>query len=275
MLGAASDASRLDAATDAFTPDARDTGRTIDVGNDAFTPSDAGRDAFTPSDAGRDMGVDSGMPGETACTGALASAVICDGFETDPGPWAGLNVHFGTVAADSLQAQRGTHALHAQITTFSGHAARYIDTLGPFTTGDIWIRGSLFIPSSAVVNDFTWFSIVENMPPYHGISLGMGSDLAVGSYSTISSTYTSDSALTLPRDTWTCLELHIQLSATAGSVEINRGGVLGASSTGINTIPAAGFAQFSVGIDYSSAAQGATEVWIDEVALSRSRLPCP
>lgn len=263
---AASPDTGVDAALDAFRPDS---------GIDAFVPSDAGTDAPLAPDTGSDAGHDGGMPGSTGCSAELATAIVCDGFETDPGPWVGRNEHLGTVVGDGLQAARGNRSLHAQTTAGSGHGARYIDTLGPYTSGDLWVRAYVYIPAAAPVSDFTWLSIGESAAPYAGISLGMGTGNTIGSYSTVSMTYVADAALTLTRDTWTCLELHVAVSDTAGVIEIYRNGTLAASHTGLDTNPGSGFSGFGVGIDYTDPMQAAMETWVDEVALSRSRLPCP
>lgn len=292
VQGVLSDAAGIDAASDGATTDvgsdtgldtgvhigvdaASDAAHASDGGNDAFAAVDVGIDAFLPVDGGRDAGHDAGMPGDTGCTGALASALICDGFETDPGPWSGRTEHLGTVVADGVEAFRGTRGLHAQLTASGGQAAREAEGLGPFTSGDLWMRVSLYIPTAAVVSDFTWFSIGEVAPPYAGISLGMGGDGHIGSYSSISNSYVSNDGLTMTRDHWTCLELHVLVSDTAGAIEVYREGMLGASTTGIDTRPGAGFTRWAVGVDYADPTQGPIEVWLDEVALSRSRLACP
>ena len=290
VQGALPDAAGIDAASDAFT--AADTGAgtdsgtdaasvvdaaSFDAGIDAFVPPlDAGADAYVPADTGSDAGHDAGMPGDTGCSTTLAAALICDGFESDPGPWTGRDERMGLVVTDGVQAARGTRALHARTTAAGGQASRGVDPIGPFTSGELWIRMSLFVPASAVVNDFTWVSMGETVAPYGGISLGMGSDDATGSYSSISGDYVSDSTLVLPRDTWACLELHVVISDTAGAIEVYREGALRASRSGIDTRPGGGFSYFSAGVDYTDpVTQGPIEIWLDEVALSRTRVPCP
>lgn len=269
-----------DADVDAFTPPI-DTGidaltPPVDTGIDAFTPPvDAGHDAFTPPvDTGADAGHDAGMPGDTGCGAELAAALVCDGFESEPGPWTARSERSGTVVSDSLQALRGTRAMHPRTTAGGGEASRRVDALGPFTSGELWVRISTFLPAGAAEDNFTWFSIGETSPPYAGLSLGMGASV-IGSYSTISGDWVSNDTLTVPYDTWTCLELHVAISDTAGSIEVYENGTLGASTTGIDTLPATGFTSFSIGIDYTDAAQPPLELWLDEVALSRTRLPCP
>jgi hypothetical protein len=285
VQGPISDAAGIDAAMDAAMP-ADDAAGHDAAGEDAARP-DTGADAFAANDAftgddahALDVGTDAangdgGMHGDTGCTGALSTALVCDGFETDPGPWSGRNESGGSVMTDGTLAQRGTRSLHAATTVAGGNADRELVPIGPFTTGDLWARASIYLPSSAVVSNFTWLYIGESIAPYAGVSLGMGGDGAAGAYSQISLTYTSDSTLVVPRDRWTCLELHVHLSDTAGTVEIYIDGTLGSSSTGIDTNPATGFTQFLAGIDYTDATQAPLEIWLDEVALSRSRLACP
>jgi hypothetical protein len=269
------DANRPDApGTDAFVPDAFVSDAFVsDSGIDAYV-ADTGHDAAAPIDAGIDAGTDAGHPGDTACATTFAGAIVCDGFESEPGPWTGRTETMGVVTTDGMQAVRGTRALHARITGAGGQAAREAEALGPFTSGDLWIRISAYVPSTATLYDFTWLSIGEVVAPYAGISLGLGGS-DVGSYSSISGTYVSDASLTIARDTWTCLELHVVVSDTVGVIEVYREGTLAASHTGIDTNPGGGFTRFAVGIDYADPMQGATETFLDEVVLSRTRHACP
>ncbi len=132
----------------------------------------------------------------------------------------------------------------------------------------------MFVPSAAVVRDFTFFAIGETVSPYHGVSLGIGGDDRAGAYSTISATYVQHSA-TVPRDRWVCFELHVAIDETAGVIEVYMDGVRGGTRDTLDTVPAAGFDYLLAGIGYSGPMQDPLTVYLDEVALSTSRLPCP
>jgi len=169
----------------------------------------------------------------------------------------------------------GAFSLHPETTALGGMAAR-THAVGPFTDGDLWLRTSLYLPGAAALQDFTFLNIGESVEPYFGASLGFGSDGRAGAYSTISATYVSDfDGLLIPRDTWVCLELHLVVDPSAGAIEIYLDGTRRASATGLNTVPGGGHSRFSAGIPWSDPAQGPVALYLDEVALSRVRLPCP
>lgn len=247
---------------------------------DAATVDAARSDGAVEHDAGaRDAGpADAalGDAGELAseCAGALASAILCDGFETDPGPWESPLIRSGVVATTSTRAQRGARALHAETTATNGQAALTSPELGAFMDGDLWARASIYLPASAIADDFTFMYTGEGVDPYEGISLGVGAGVA-GAYSTLTATYVSNDALIVPRDRWVCFELHIAVSATAGTIEIYMDGERFASMSGLRTLPASGYRYFVAGLDYTDPAQPPVEIFMDEVVYSRTRLPCP
>ncbi|MCB9597879.1 MAG: hypothetical protein H6719_34495 [Sandaracinaceae bacterium] len=250
------------------------------VGMDAAVGSDAGLDAGGADAGGTDAGSDAGTPdsgaGETGCDGPLAGAILCDGFESSPGPWTLRAERTGSATRTTTRAQVGAYSFDSVTTAINGQASLGARGLGPYTDADLWMRVSLYVPSAAAVDDFTFLYVGEDVSPFHGVSLGMGSDGRAGAYSTISANYVSSfDALLVPRDRWVCFEVHVAVASSGGAIEVFMDGTLRAGMTGLDTLPGAGFTIAYSGIDYTGPAQGPLEVFLDEYALSRTRLACP
>ena len=78
---------------------------------------------------------------------------------------------------------------------------------------------------------------------------------------------------TMPHDRWTCIQMKIDVGATGG-FEISVDGTPVVSKTGLDTLPASGYGAMNAGITYTAGAQGAAEIFFDEVAAGTSPLPC-
>jgi hypothetical protein len=79
---------------------------------------------------------------------------------------------------------------------------------------------------------------------------------------------------TFPRDRWVCVELHVSIDATDGLFEAYLDGVLAVTSGHVKSLPADGFTAAEVGVKYAGAMQGPVEVYVDDVAVARTRIPC-
>ena len=75
-------------------------------------------------------------------------------------------------------------------------------------------------------------------------------------------------------DRWQCIEVHVVQSDTDGSVEVFVDGTSVLLQTGFGTRPAGGYGMIGAGITYSSPAQVPLELYLDELAIGTTRLPC-
>lgn len=82
------------------------------------------------------------------------------------------------------------------------------------------------------------------------------------------------SAVSVPRDTWHCIQLEVKVSDAAGAVTLRLDGTAVQSLTGVNTRPVGGISNGNAGVLYIAPAGATGEVWFDEVALAASPLPC-
>jgi hypothetical protein len=200
--------------------------------------------------------------------------IFCDGFE-DPtfSRWAFNVVSNGTLTQSTTRFRSGAGSLRATTGAASmGNAARYAtDTLASQKAGDIWLRYYYYVPSSTVVTShFSAGVISEIVPPYFGFALlVLPTRVEIGASGTF-----YQGTVTFPRDRWTCVELHVQIDPTAGIFEAYLDGTLAVRSSPTNTLPTDGYTSAEVGIHYADASQGPVEVYVDDVSVANTRLPC-
>lgn len=257
-------------ASDAGTHDARSGNRDGgDDDSDAGTtpPMDAGE---PPNDAGA---ADGGVVVSELCPERPGTA-FCDGFEDpDLKRWAYPVTTNGTVTLSTAHAHSGTTSLLAKTgPPAEGTQARWASTaLAQQKSGDAWLRFYDWVPGSVVVTEHFSVGIMSEVEePYDGFELRI--------LPSLTDLNTSDGVFTgtveFPRDRWVCVELHVFIDPIAGIYEAFLDGALTARSTPVNTVPADGFTAAEVGVHYAPRNQGPVEVYVDDVAVGTSRIPC-
>ena len=251
-------APRRDAGVDAGTP--------ID---DAGGPADARADAGAPLDAGVDAGVDAG--GEPGCLGAPDDVIFCDGFED--AALSAWPVRFGSdpVGRVTDRVHSGTGALHA-----TGPPG---DILGVEVRGlsdpgtDLWVRAWVYVEDVPATRNFQFLFVGEATDPYYGIGFGINSTGTPYVYAnTLMTGFNAD--VVMPEDRWVCIGAHIAISDSAGSIEVFVDGAPRHVTAGIDTRAAGPYTQLGVGITWSYAMGTQPAVWVDDVAMARSPIPC-
>ncbi|HKP64729.1 MAG TPA: hypothetical protein VJV78_48665 [Polyangiales bacterium] len=239
--------------------------------------SDAGE--TLPTDAGvielpADASADSGSEMSSPLCPERPGMLFCDGFE-DPSfaRWAYTVSHNGSVARSTARKHSGTTALLATTgAAMQGTEARYAtDVLAHQKSGDAWMRFYNYVPSSVVVTQHFSIGVMSEMvTPYDGFELRiLPSSVDINSSSGI---YQGN--VPFPRDRWVCVELHVLIDATAGIYEAYLDGSVAVRSPLTNTLPADGFTAAEIGVHYAAKDQGPVEVYVDDVVVGNSRIPC-
>ena len=274
--GGAMDAGRDAAAPpDAATRDSShlDASRDLDAGG-----ADAGRADSGPVDAGPlDGGPPDAGPDDTRCDDLHAGAIFCDGFETAPGfpAWSSMWGTDGMVSRTTTQTFLGLGALRAQTTVGGGHTAVRRTLATPLTSGEVYLRAFVFIPSS--VTSMGSFSIAQagyDGSPWYHVSLGTTSAGAAQLYLDSEAGGRSVNGRPIPRDVWVCLEAHVFLADTGGFGEMWMNGTHEGRFSDFNTSPARGYERVAAGLPYTEPTRTTTDVYVDEVVLSRTRIGC-
>jgi len=290
---AAMDAARSDAATP---PDAGASDAEAGVMDAASPAPDAGMDAAAKDAATGDAAVQDAAASDASMSDAATSVdattpdaaseagsadpcsgrsdlSLCDGFESAAGNWSDIALN-GSITRSTLQARSGSTSARATTGSASGSNRARFETqaFAQLKQGDIWARAYYYLPSSVTID--TYFSIMqlrEAVSPYFGCSLVIRPTL-IDLGGSITARFKTLEAF--PRDQWTCVELHVQIDASAGTCEGYVDGMIATSSSAGNTLPAQGYSNLDVGICATEASQGPLEIYVDDVAAGTTRIGC-
>jgi hypothetical protein len=257
------------------------------AGDDATTGADgdddgAGDDAVAPegsaldggiSDSALDAGVDGPPPGGPSLC-ATASVLFCDGFENGLGQWTSDTVG-GKVQTDKTHVFRGNQSLHAQVDAIKQPASTVYAREQHFQTWplDVFVRVFLYQPSPLPPASYDFVELVAGAAPYPGMDLRMQPPAQLGATAFGGPDDSWSSTAALPVDEWACLEMEVDAPNGTFRAWLNDAPVPDLTRT--FTTPIAGYGILKVGLAYFQAApQGATDVWIDEVAVDGARIGC-
>jgi hypothetical protein len=239
--------------------------------------SDAG-EIEVPTDAGTDAGgaaaADGGGPVVSPLCPERPGMLFCDGFE-DPNfsRWKYQVSHNGTLTRSTVHAHSGTTSLlattgpPAQLT----EARWATEALAKQKSGDAWMRFYNWVPGTVVVTEHFSVGVMSETPtPYGGFELRI-----LPSLIDLNATNgVFQGAVSFPRDRWVCVELHVFIDPSAGVYEAYLDGALAIRSPPTNTLPADGFTAAEVGVHFAGPSQGPVEVYVDDVVVGTSRIPC-
>lgn len=227
----------------------------------------AGFDALA-SDAAPDTAAEDALA-RVPCA-AVPGQLFCESFEEPTSP---LSTVEGTVAIDSARVFRGAKSQHAQTTGTSEPAWMLGAVLPDVVAGDLHARWWVYVPASAPAGQLATVHMVDAAAPFHGVILGVQNDVVDVTCSEAG--MTAISTVTLPRDRWVCLQLHVAIAdGTGGMVEAAVDGAQVAELAGIDTLPANGYRNVHVGLYATALATGPEELWSDELAVGTLPIAC-
>lgn len=267
-------------------------GKPNDVADDAKAGDAALRDGPT-GDAGRDLSTNRGLFfGDSRC--AAANAALCEDFEagTLPSYWQTV----GTAPViDTLQAARGTHALHIHLhangpsyikesVTFpalaSGYYARaFIYFTHLPTTGMTYAHWTAFA-SSTSLGEIRLSGQYQNGKNLWGVGTDSGSNAAGTGDWTTNDNDPSGAPRTIPTGEWMCLEW--QHDSADDTTRVWWDGVEHASLATTATMHGGNSNPFAIPDitaawfgwqEYQTSTQE-FELWIDELAIDGQRIGC-
>lgn len=226
-----------------------------------------GADASTDQPDADTPDPDAAIDGAVALTECgMLDTVICDGFEGDLGAWSQQGSG-GTPEIVTDVVFRGNGAL--KVTTPTAGANGYLrQTISPITAGSIYTRGYYYFPSTLITAGLVELT---NTGDGSGIHFHFSADTNTPVF--IINNQTADGSADFPRDTWFCMEMRIDIGANGGG-ELFIDGQSVAAISGLDTDLAGGYEALELGIYDTSPAQGAYEVYVDEVAMAVTPIGC-
>lgn len=243
-------------------------------------PIDAGADSG-PSDA---AAADGGLVTYVGCP-SRPGVLFCDDFEVadpDYDHWSYAQVQTGSVVTGSVMRtqvlkKNGSWSLLAATIQQNGvfaQARLATLVLNHQSSGHAWLRSYNFVPSSVVVTSSLGLMVMsDDTAPYDGVELRLTPN-SVALHATNVSPVAPESPREFPRNAWVCVELHVFIDPSQGYYEAYFDGELVLHSEKTSTVPAHGYSAAEVGIHYAPTGQDDAQVFVDDVYIGRSRIPC-
>jgi hypothetical protein len=233
-----------------------------EIANDAS--HDANHDDAQSELAAEDAASDDAVV--DACAGR-AGAIFCDGFEAST-----LDAWFAATGNPTLQTtlvHGGSGAMLA--TSDDSHQPANVRTqFSPLPSGSIHARGWFYFPSGYALEKFEVLSL--NGTNDNVTVLVDQGELRVFSAASPGTTITTGTST--PRDRWICLEVHVGISGTAGSVTLDLDGMSIGTETGINTLPGGGYGELVTGLNFVFATQPPATLYVDDVVVGTQPIGC-
>lgn len=226
---------------------------------DANTPIADSGGAVPVPDAGPDC---SGF--NCAC---ITDSLVCTDFSTLPSSM-NLASSVGTVS-------RGSNFLRAVTNGGADAFAKAETSLPTRSSGMLYMRFRLRVKSGFSLTLLNIASVGRLQTPDFGMDFNFISGNQFELY-TSGDDAVQRAAYTVPRDTWLCFEADVGLNNGSGTARIRIDGQTLLNRSGLDTVPPGGVVYASVGIDFASSGQAASQVDVDDLAIATTPLgPCP
>jgi hypothetical protein len=263
------------AGTDASVSDATQAGSRTDAG------ADSSIDSGSIDSGAADSNVPLGEGGASLCNDG-GVFLFCDGFEDTALSDNWSQTQYGNAPppqADSVHYYRGTHALHARTYAVVDAGVSAYSTIQKLASSGSWpahffTRLFVYQPSPSPPAPEGFLDLINTASPYPGIELisNPSGPLATFTYSTsMDQSGTSDAGLAL--DQWVCFEVEVDTFNGASHVYVNDVENTALALTNL-ALPALGNVKVGMSFFSPAAGQGQEDAWIDEVAVSASRVGC-
>jgi hypothetical protein len=195
--------------------------------------------------------------------------LFCDGFE---GPnLDGWTDAYGALVRQTAIVHTGTAAARATSDGSQQAAGVGVAPYNGLSTGSLHYRAWFYVPSGFAITKINLFTTYGNTGNDEVVFLVDQEELRVYS---ARGPRTITSGTTMPRDRWFCIEVHIDIAASNGTVRLDLDGTTIGSGSGFSTLPAGGYTFLGVGTLFLPVGQGASTIYIDDVATGTQPLGC-
>jgi len=229
-----------------------------------------------PVDGGTtaDAGVDAGPVDPTGCDDVHAGRVFCDGFEEDVAArWERVRQTNGTITRVDGPVYRGTSALEAQSTDGSAFVYVASDALDG-ATGDVWARFYAHVPADQEIVRLNLLYMGEEESPFGGTEVGLTDGGRLFASARPDEAMVETPTAEFPFGQWVCIEVHLFMDATAGSVELFMNDEAVGMASMVDTFPVSGFQTINAGLGLTVADQPPVAVALDELVADGARIGC-
>lgn len=196
------------------------------------------------------------------CT-SISGALACNNFEAEDSMWTKIETN-GLTALDETDSFSGKRALSAQVSATGGKAVR---TRGVESVDRYYARFYAKLPAGANTTGVALLHLGETS----GMYLGTNVEISNGMLGVaVQSANLYEYPMAMPVDQWTCLELDLVVSETAGRAILRADGTTIFDRNAIDTRPTGAIGDLEVGISYGGAA--GAKALLDDVVVAREPL---
>ena len=201
--------------------------------------------------------------------------LVCSGFEgaADETPYQQKSDLLSVIGTANGQVHGGSLALRAA-TVQENDQATVEFTLPGISSGDLYARAWILAPLGTVtgrINVLYLGSTAED----GGVDVNINGNGALDLYFRQRDVRSVSAAGVVPQTRWFCLQIHMKLDDSAGDVEAWVDGTRVVAGNGAqDTIPVGGVISYMTGINWTEAGQSTTTLYVDDVALHTSPVPC-
>jgi hypothetical protein len=215
-------------------------------------------DATTPGDAMRGC---ADIPG----------VLFCDGLDTPGFPaWDAGSI--GVALRETTIVHAGASSFHASSPSPSEPVDLEVAPYDHLTTGGVHYRAWFYLPSTVAITKFNLYGTDGDTAASGVVFLDDHDELRA--YDPTGA-ITLTSGIATPRDRWFCVEIHVALATAAtGSISFDLDGSEIGERSGIATSPPGGFTRLAVGLPFLDPAQGAVDLYVDDVATGTQPIGC-
>lgn len=200
----------------------------------------------------------------------------------------------GAEASDSVEvsvdSERGATFERVQAPVNSGeYAARFTTAADrswsafvfrfeePISSDAVYVRMYIYLPANSVAGRLNFLAI-ENDDSFNvdvNLLAGDAGDVVLEVYNHLTRAGLSSDDFQVPEDQWLCLQTAVSLSETQGLVTVSIDGreVL-RTPYPENTLPSGGITKVGVGAFWTEAGQTDSELFVDDIVVSQTVVPC-
>ncbi len=201
---------------------------------------------------------------------AHPEALLCSGFDSASLPeWAITGEPDSTLAAAESPRHAGRSALEARVATFNGRS-RFIASFPPQTSGTLYLRVWMFVPRATLLENVHTITVGNGDTSDWGVNLEFYRGALAVETPTLPP---AGEGVTVPLGRWFCVRAEIDLGDDAGAVRAWLDEEPAVALRALDTLPAAGARDLTVGIDHLAQEEPAT-VFFDELLLDLEPTSC-
>jgi hypothetical protein len=213
---------------------------------------------------------------DAACA-AQPDAIFCSGFERpDLSEWdQRVVVNAAQVSQTEATRRSGRGALSASSTAAESSGVVSVE-FPRVDAGELFLRVYMFVPGDVdtMTPNVLFIGDVPSPDPFKGVDFNFEAGAPEIFIPENDPNRFTSTLLTIPRDAWFCYQVRLAVAEDEGAVSIRVDGNLALDESGLDTLSPGGIHLLRAGVDWSSKQETPFAIYMDDLVLSSSELPC-